>query len=162
MTTTIMLATDGSPSAAAATTEAIDLARSLELPLTVLSVAQDKTPMYGYYGYAEIVADLHRIQQERIAEIFKDVTAQAEAAGVECSTVALRGLAGEQICTYAREHGARLLVIGAHGWNSIGRLIHGSVSTYVLHHASTPVLVVHGDEESSAKEGESAKAGAVS
>ena len=162
MTTTIMLATDGSPSAAAATMEAIDLARNLELPLTVVSVAQDKTPMYGYYGYAEIVADLHKIQEERIAQIFSEVQAQAKAADVECTTVALRGLAGEKICDYAREHDARLLVIGAHGWNSIGRLIHGSVSTYVLHHASTPVLVVHGDEEIHVKDEETAKAGAAS
>jgi nucleotide-binding universal stress UspA family protein len=158
---TIMLATDGSPSAAAATAEAIDLARKLALPLTVVSVAQDKTPMYGYYGYAEIVADLHAIQEERIKEIFETVTAQAEAADVPCRTVALRGLAGEEVCKYAREHEARLLVIGAHGWNSIGRLIHGSVSTYVLHHASTPVLVVHSDETAREAE-EPAKAEAVS
>ncbi len=160
--TTIMLATDGSPSATAATKEAIDFARTLELPLTVLSVAQDKTPMYGYYGYAEIVADLHKIQEERIAQIFSEVEEKAKAAGIECTTVALRGLAGEEICKYAREHDTRLLVIGAHGWNSIGRLIHGSVSTYVLHHASTPVLVVHGDEGTESKDKEAVSAGAAS
>ncbi len=160
--TTIMLATDGSPSAAAATAEAIDLARSLELPLTVLSVAQDKTPMYGYYGYAEIIADLHKIQEEQIAQTFSEVKRQAEAANVECTTVALRGLAGEKICAYAREHDARLLVIGAHGWNTISRLIHGSVSTYVLHHASTPVLVVQGEEETAVNDDGAVKAGAVS
>ena len=46
----------------------------------------------------------------------------------------------------AAEHDVRLVVIGAHGWGRLGRFLHGSVSTYVLHHATTPVLVVHGDD----------------
>jgi nucleotide-binding universal stress UspA family protein len=46
----------------------------------------------------------------------------------------------------------RLVIIGAHGWNRVGRLIHGSVSTYVLHHASVPVLVVHGDDDNVSEE----------
>src|SRR5581483_9757106 len=62
----IMLATDGTPAAEAATDEAISLAKSLGLPLAVVCVEHDQTPMYGYYGYAEVVADLHKIQQENI------------------------------------------------------------------------------------------------
>ena len=43
----ILLATDGSPSAEAATAEALALARSLDVPLVVASVAHETTPMYG-------------------------------------------------------------------------------------------------------------------
>ena len=50
------------------------------------------------------------------------------------------------LCSAAADCEARLVVIGAHGWDHIGRLIHGSVSTYVLHHAPCPVLVVHGND----------------
>jgi len=151
----IMLATDGSPSAEAATEEAIALAKSLGLPLAVVCVAHDQTPMYGYYGYAEVVADLNKIQQEAIERTFTTVEHKAAEAGVGCTTFCQHGLPGEEICKLAAEREARLLVIGAHGWNSIGRLLHGSVSTYVLHHASTPVLVVNGNEPKGL-EGESA------
>jgi len=144
----IMLATDGSPSAEAATEEAISLARQLGLPLAIVSVAHDQTPVYGYYGYADIVAGLREIQQERIADVFETVGRKAEEAGVGFTTFAPEGSPGETICRLAAERGARLLVIGAHGWNGVGRLIHGSVSTYVLHHASTPVLVVNAREPS--------------
>ncbi|HEY5099822.1 MAG TPA: universal stress protein, partial [Gaiellaceae bacterium] len=48
------------------------------------------------------------------------------------------------------ERGVRLIVVGAHGWGRVGRVIHGSVSEYVLHHADAPVLVVAGDAESPA------------
>ncbi|HZQ80930.1 MAG TPA: universal stress protein [Gaiellaceae bacterium] len=140
----IMLATDGSPSAEAATDEAISLAKSLGLPLAVVCVEHDQTPMYGYYGYAEVVADLHKIQQENIERALAAVERKAGEAGVSCLTFAPHGVPGEEICKLAAAREARLLVVGAHGWNSVGRLIHGSVSTYVLHHASTPVLVVQG------------------
>lgn len=141
----IMLATDGSPSAEAATREAIELAQRLELPLLVACVAHDPTPTYGYYGYAEIAVELRRIQHERIAELFAHVKEEAAKAGVPCETLELDGPIGDELCKTARRRNARLIVIGAHGWGRIGRLIHGSVSTYVLHHASTPVLVVHGE-----------------
>jgi nucleotide-binding universal stress UspA family protein len=144
--TPIMLATDGSPSAEEATSEAIDLAARLELPLIVVSVAHDSTPGYGYYGYAEIAAEMRKIELDRIGTVLEAVEARAEDAGVEVETLALEGVAGRELCRVAAEHDARLVVIGAHGWGRLGRLIHGSVSTYVLHHATTPVLVVHGDD----------------
>ena len=48
----ILLATDGSSSADAATREAIDLAHAFGAPLLVVSVAHTVVPPYaGYYGY---------------------------------------------------------------------------------------------------------------
>ena len=56
-----------------------------------------------------------------------------EAGGVPCDTMVLDGLAAEEICRVAHDHGARLVVVGAHGWGRFGRIVHGSVSTAVLH-----------------------------
>jgi nucleotide-binding universal stress UspA family protein len=72
------------------------------------------------------------------------VQAQAESAGVVVETLALEGVPGRRICESARENEVRLIVIGAHGWGRLGRVIHGSVSEYVLHHAHVPVLIVAG------------------
>ena len=71
---------------------------------------------------------------------------RAEGAGVACETVALDGPAAAEICRVADARATRLVVIGAHGWGRVGRLLHGSVSTDVLHQAPCPVLVVHGEE----------------
>lgn len=143
----ILLATDGSPSAEGATREAIDLARAYGAPLIVVSVAHVVVPSYGgYYGYGEIAADLHRVENEHVTKILAETKERAAKAGVTCTTIALEGLVGEQICKVAHDRGPRLVVIGAHGWGRVGRLLHGSVSTYVLHHAACPVLVVHGDD----------------
>jgi nucleotide-binding universal stress UspA family protein len=143
----IMLATDGSPSAEAATREAVDLARHLGAPLLAVSVEHNSVPAYGYYGYAEIVAELRKAEHERVEKLLEVVQSRAADEGVECETLPLEGVPARAICEVARDRNARLVIIGAHGWNRIGRLIHGSVSTYVLHHAPVPVLVVHGDDD---------------
>ena len=87
----IMLATDGSPSAQAATTEAIGLAQALDVPLVVASVAHDSTPMYGgYYGFPEVAAELRRTQFDHVAEVLATVEQQATDAGVPCTTLSLK------------------------------------------------------------------------
>jgi hypothetical protein len=35
-----------------------------------------------------------------------------------------------------------MIGVGAHGWSAVGRVLHGSVSTAVVHEARCPVLVV--------------------
>ena len=143
----ILLATDGSPSAEAATHEAIDLAQAFHTQLVVVSVAQPVLPVYGgYYGYGEIAAELQELETHHVSHVLAETQARAATRGVPCETVELDGPVGEAICQFALEHEPRVLVVGAHGWGRIGRLIHGSVSTYVLHHAPCPVLVVAGTE----------------
>lgn len=143
----IMLATDGSPSAEAATREAIDLAQHLGVPLLAASVEHVAAPVYGYYGYGEILTEMRSVEHERVEKLLEAVHDRAAEAGVECETLPLEGLPARALCEVATKRDVRLVIIGAHGWNRVGRLIHGSVSTYVLHHASVPVLVVHGDDD---------------
>jgi nucleotide-binding universal stress UspA family protein len=54
----------------------------------------------------------------------------------------LIGQAGEEIVSTANALGADLIAVGARGYGTFKRLLLGSVSEYVLHHAECPVLVV--------------------
>jgi nucleotide-binding universal stress UspA family protein len=140
----IVLATDGSPSAAEATLHAIELARALNAPIVAVAVEQVAVPSYGYYGYADLVTEMTKIEKAHVDETLAQATAAATEAGVPCEAVHATGSVAEEICIAAENRGAQMIVIGAHGWGSFRRLWHGSVSMTVLHEAHCPVLVVHG------------------
>ena len=137
----ILLATDGSPSAAAATDEAITLASALGVTLVAVAVEHVAVPAYGYYGYTQVLAELTKAEHDHVAEILEQTRQRATDAGVECETVALSGPVVETICKAAKEHRAAMIVIGAHGWGPLRRIVFGSVSSGVLHEAPCPVLV---------------------
>jgi nucleotide-binding universal stress UspA family protein len=150
-TRSILFATDGSPSAKEAQKEAFDLARRLDAPLLVVSVAHAAVPAVGYaaYGYSNVVAELTEAEHKRIAKLLTSVAEAAEAEGVHCSTVAADGLAVDEICRKASEYDAQLIVVGSHGWGATRRFFSGSVSTGLVHSAPCPVLVVRPRAEAS-------------
>jgi nucleotide-binding universal stress UspA family protein len=137
----ILLATDGSPSAAEATREAIELARALDVPLLAIAVEHVNAPSYGYYGYAEVYSELRKAETEHVHRVLDEVAEKAAAAGVTCETVALEGVVADEICRLARERDAAMVVMGAHGWGAVKRHVLGSLSLGVLHEAPCPVLV---------------------
>ena len=143
----ILLATDGSPSAAEAQKEAFELARQLDAPLLVVSVTHATVPAVGYaaYGYSNVVAELTEAEHRRVKALLATVAATACAADVPCSTVLGDGLfTVEEICRIASEHDAQMIVVGSHGWGRARRFLSGSVSTGLVHSAPCPVLVVRG------------------
>ncbi|MGH3034408.1 MAG: universal stress protein [Gaiellaceae bacterium] len=61
---------------------------------------------------------------------------------VRSRRVERHGGAAEMLVEQAKESGADLMVVGSHGKNLAERLVLGSVSRKVLHHAPCDVLVV--------------------
>jgi nucleotide-binding universal stress UspA family protein len=81
------------------------------------------------------------------ADVMSDATAALEytvkaigTANVETSVE--RGTAGPVLCDLARALDADVVVVGSRGRGAIRRVLLGSVSTYVVHNAPCPVLVV--------------------
>ena len=60
-------------------------------------------------------------------------------------TYAQQGRGEEALVEIAAEMSAEVIVIGASGKGFFRRLLSGSVSDYVVHHAHCPVLVVRHD-----------------
>jgi nucleotide-binding universal stress UspA family protein len=144
---TILLSTDGSPSAQAATREAIDLASAAGWTLRVLAVWQ--TPVLTSFGYTPSLYDpkLVELEKEHATEVAKSAAALAHEAGVEATFEVRQGFPADTICAVAAELQPKLIVMGAHGWGAFKRIVFGSVSSTVLHHASSPVLIVRMTEE---------------
>ena len=154
----ILFATDGSPSAQDALTEAIELARDTGAQLDVLTVW--RVPIVTSFGYAPTAYEPELVDEERAHAhaIAEAAVKMAEEAGVSATAEVREGDASQQICAFAREHHSRLVVVGSHGWGAFKRLFMGSVSTRVVHDAPCPVLVVrrHEGEESESVRGHDA------
>jgi nucleotide-binding universal stress UspA family protein len=141
----IVLATDGSPSAAEATLEAVELADAFDAPLVVISVEHPAQVVgTGYYGYGELLVEIRKAECKRVEQTLEQTCAAAAESDVVCEPVHAGNEASvaDQICRLASARKARMIVIGAHGWSPVRRVLHGSVSTAVVHEAHCPVLVV--------------------
>lgn len=151
---TILLATDGSVSARAATHEAIELAKATGWPLHILTVWDLPTVAgYGYVPGAYVpVQELSEAEEEHAGEVVEKAVQTAAEAGVTATSSICKGYAAEEICNAAETLDVALIIMGAHGWGAFKRLVFGSVSTGVLHHATCPVLVVRADDSQGAEQ----------
>lgn len=138
---TIVLATDGSATAETATTTAIHEAKKQGAGLVIVTVWD---VLYSQFGFpvGAVLPDLDHVEQEQAEKVAAAAAQQARAAGLDTSVVTRRGFPVEQICAVAEERDALMIVLGTHGWGALRRMVFGSVSTGVLHHAPCPVLVV--------------------
>jgi nucleotide-binding universal stress UspA family protein len=146
--TRILLATDGSEEAEMAATTAINVARSTDSELHVLTVGPG-SPSYDVQ-IPEVADELRRHTQEILDEQAKKI----EQAGGEIAQRHLR-LAehhpgfehhpSDDVVRVAEEIGAGLIVVGSRGLGGMRRALMGSVSDSVVRHAHCPVLVVRGE-----------------
>jgi len=141
----IIVGVDGSHHSRRALQWAVSEAATRHAPLTVLTVHQ---AVAGYWGgpvpYAGDPALTERVRKE-VQKETDDVLDEFDA-GSRPSSVTVRavnGLPAEELLA-ASEH-ADLLVVGARGAGGFKRLLLGSVSSHVTHHAHCPVVVVPAD-----------------
>jgi nucleotide-binding universal stress UspA family protein len=140
----ILVATDGSPSAEAALKKAIELAKATGGELVVVTVWHVALSAFAYEPLV-VVPEVLESEREAGGVVLATAVARAAAAGVDAEPVLLEGRAVDEICREAAERNATMIVLGSHGYGPVQRLIFGSVSTGVLHHATCPVLVVRGE-----------------
>ena len=143
--TKIVLATDGSEDAAAATRAAVDLANRSGSELHVMHAFEFIPPR----EYMSVALRLHspsdfsrhgrRLLDEQVERIEE---AGGAVAGVHLKT----GSPVDQILYASEELEAGLVVVGRRGLGGVKRLLMGSVSEGVVHHARCPVLVLRSEE----------------
>jgi nucleotide-binding universal stress UspA family protein len=146
---TVLLAVDGSADSFRAVRFLAALPLDPGLRLRLLSVvempliATGPETASGLTPLDQMLRDLQVQAEETLRRIEADF--KGRVAAIESGVVV--GRAGEEIVNAAND--ADLVVIGARGLGAFGRLLLGSVSEYVLHHAACPVLIVRGGEQSS-------------
>jgi len=146
--TKILLATDGSQDAELAATTAVNLAKSTNSELHVLTVGPG-SPAYDLRS-PEVVEELQKQKQNVLEEQVKRI----EQAGGEVTQRHLRlaehhpgseHYPSDDVVRVAEEIGAGLIVLGSRGLGGVRRALMGSVSDSVVRHAHCPVMVVRGE-----------------
>ncbi|WP_166396138.1 universal stress protein [Rubrobacter marinus] len=140
----ILLAIDGSGDAKLAARIAVDLCAKTGSELHVVHAWRPVIPPVVYPG---AVPEVHREPYEAEArEILDAQTSGIEEAGAEIRCKYLReGPPVDTILDLAVDLGAGLILLGRRGMGRMRRLLLGSVSEGVVHHARCPVLVADGE-----------------
>ena len=139
----ILVAWDGSEHAKRALAEAIDVARSQDASLTLLTVA---TLQPVALGLVPPVTETDRLNGAK--EIVASGTALVPD-GIRVSERTAIGHPGTEILRRAAAADHDLIVIGSRGRGAVSSAVLGSVSHFVLNHGTVPVLIVHDNGGSS-------------
>lgn len=134
---TLVVATDGSDCANAASERAVDLARRFDATLHALYVVDQSV---AHLGSWDVVVEEQELEGERALD---EIGERAAAEGVHLEKHLRRGVPEDQIVDFADDHNADAIVMGTCGRKGFQRLAHaGSTTERVVRNSSIPVFVV--------------------
>lgn len=155
---TVVVATDGSESVKRAVDVGLDLANRFDATVHALSVIDA--------GEVDASPEQLREELETALETHADAALATveERASLDLTTEVREGRPAHEICSYARDIDADLVVTGTRGRHGENRLLLGSVAERVVRTSPVPVLTVRqlqpvAEGDSSA---ESAESGSIS
>jgi nucleotide-binding universal stress UspA family protein len=137
----ILLATDGSEDAALAARAATELSNRTASELHVVHVWHDApTPHFHSFVRAQLRQEAEEVLRKQLERIDQAGGTVAEAHLREGRTI-------DEILDLSEELEVGLLIVGSRGLGGAKRILLGSVSEGLVHHARRPVLVVPGGQD---------------
>jgi nucleotide-binding universal stress UspA family protein len=144
MIDSMLVATDGSDTAAKAVAEAADLAEGTGARVHVMTAYQPlRAKVASGKAVDPEVGDWHLAEDSRADSILDEACATFRVRGVEAEPHARRGDPADAIIGLAEELGTDLIVVGNKGLAGARRFLLGSVPDKVSHHAPCSVLIVY-------------------
>lgn len=140
----VVVGIDGSGTARAALREAVNQAAWRNASLTVMHVVHFPAAM----GFDTTALDLDALREAGEAVLEREITAleadYPDGLPVEITPVVRLGHAGSELITYGDIEGVDvvLTIVGSRGYGGFRGLIVGSITTYLVHHLETPLLIV--------------------
>jgi nucleotide-binding universal stress UspA family protein len=131
-TAPVVAAVDGSPASTAALDTAVRLAAGINTPLVFVYVRRGPAGFFGAPVYQQRLTK----EMARARRALDRALAVADSAGVPAEGEILEGSPRRRISEFARDRGARLIVVGSRR-RKLGR----SVSTGVVRTSGRPVIV---------------------
>jgi nucleotide-binding universal stress UspA family protein len=137
----IVAGIDGSGHSQRALEWAMREAALRQVPLTVVTVHQAVVNYLGStVSYSEDAPLAERIRKAAQKETDEVLDRLGGSAPPQVTVQAVSGTPAEELLSAARD--ADLLVVGSRGAGGFARLVMGSVSSQVAHHAHCPVVII--------------------
>jgi nucleotide-binding universal stress UspA family protein len=146
MYNTIVVGTDGSPTAGEAVRHAGELAKATGAELHVVHAFQPVSAMTSIGpdgGAAAASAGLTEALESQAREVLDRAGTAARAQGVKVATHLCADDPASALLETAERLGADLLVIGNKGMSGVKRFVLGSVPNKISHHCPCNLLIVH-------------------
>ena len=138
----IVVGVDGSPPSQNALDWALNESALRKTALTVVAVTPAAASIWGITGQLDPSEETQEKVQHSAQEIVDKAVARHGGQSVTVRTV--NGVPADELIKASE--GADLLVVGARGAGGFRRLVMGSVSSQVSHHAHCPVVIVPGKD----------------
>jgi nucleotide-binding universal stress UspA family protein len=138
----IVVGVDGSPQSQNALEWALNESALRKAALTVVAVTPAAASIWGITGEFDPAEEIQERVQHAAQEIVDKAVAHHGGQSVTVRTV--NGVPADELIKASE--GADLLVVGARGVGGFRRLVMGSVSSQVSHHAHCPVVIVPGKD----------------
>lgn len=144
---TVLLATDGSEIATDAVRRGVEILGgdhrylALTVVLPAYAPAAAVAPMDTHPTVIDPVLE-DEIEREDRERSVAEIEALGRVLGVALEPLVEMGDPGSTICAVAEREAADVVVLGSHGHGWLQRVLIGSVSSHVLHHAPCAVMVM--------------------
>ncbi len=144
----ILVCIDGSKKSQKALSKAISIAKKFDSKLTLLLVVEER--LVDFWDDTEFKVDIERPQihlkkeskiYQQAVKILNDL-AKRIPSQTNYVTDILTGDPAKVIINYAKKKNPDLIIIGSRGLGGFKKLLLGSVSSKVVSHVSTSVLVI--------------------
>jgi nucleotide-binding universal stress UspA family protein len=135
----IVVGVDGSPEADAALEFAVGEARLRGLPLRVVCAWEPAASAYVGEAFT-VTPDAFVAAEHHAEDVLRASLGRVRHEGVQVEALSIEGRAASVLVEQAA--GAELLVVGSRGRGAAKRLLLGSVSSEVAHHAACPVTII--------------------
>ena len=140
----IIVGVDGSQHSRRALVQAMKEAVAHREPLTVVTVHQAVRDVYGAPShYGDDPALTEKARQAAQAEVDQVLAEVGDSRPESITVKAVHGLPADELVKASE--GADMIVLGTRGTGGFARLMIGTVTSQVAHHARCPILIVPSD-----------------
>lgn len=137
----ILVPIDGSDNSISALKKAKELASFTNGEIMIITVVKDVASQL-YTLENEYKDEIKKVFEEQVEEVIKEAKELIKGCTDKIQTKVLSGDPAQEIIKMAEEENYDLIIMGNRGLNTISRVMMGSVSSKVLHHVNTSILIV--------------------